>query len=153
MEEDKRIIRSGKWKKGRRYNGQKKNDKRTNYHQQSTTQNRSGNTNPTNSEVHLGCPGRVGSSYSTCGTSRVTFVTNPVIRPYWGKEFWKITEVVEWRSRSCCVKPFYCRNMLSVSWQDGSRVVFNNKCTEFTVKFNISRNWSYFPHKYSSYLN
>jgi len=35
----------------------------------------------------------------------------------------------------CCVKPCYCRNMLLVSWQDGDRVVFNNKCTEFKVKF------------------
>ena len=57
--------------------------KRRNNDLQNTTQKtRSRSTNPTKNR----CSGRVSSSCSTCGTGRITLVTNPVISHEWEKD-------------------------------------------------------------------
>ena len=74
------VIRIRKSKKNRQHNGQNKKDKRTNNDLQNKTQktkDRATRT-PLKIECELGCPGRVNSSCSTCGTRRFTLVTNPL---------------------------------------------------------------------------
>jgi hypothetical protein len=77
------TIRSGR-PKDKQYNGQKKKDKRTNNDLQNIT--RKTNVRATRTPLltvvvvnSLGCSGRVGSSFSTCGTRPVNLVANTVI--------------------------------------------------------------------------
>ena len=65
----------------RHRNGQEKKTKRTKNDLQNTTQKSEDRTTrtPLKTGVEIRCYGRVGSSCSMCGTSRVTLITNPVI--------------------------------------------------------------------------
>ena len=73
FEDTKGIITIGKSKKNRKYNDEKKGDKKTNNDQQNITQKPKDRVtrNPVKTGVELGCSGRVGKSYSTSGTRRV----------------------------------------------------------------------------------
>ena len=77
FEDAKGVIRNRKSRKiNRQYNGQKKNDKKTNNGQQNITQKtkKSSNTNGTKTRGELGYPGMERSSCSTCSTRRVALV-------------------------------------------------------------------------------
>ena len=70
------VISSCKWK-DRKYHGPKKRDKKTN-NDLHTTKDKATRTS-LKSVGERRCSGRISSSCSTCGTCRVTLVTNPVI--------------------------------------------------------------------------
>ena len=80
----KNILQIPKWwpeavyilNKDRQYNGQTKNDKRTNNDVQNTTQKTRATRTPLKAGCELGWSGRVISSCSICGTRRVTLVIN-----------------------------------------------------------------------------
>jgi hypothetical protein len=81
FEDTKRVIRIHKSKKDRQHNGQKKKYKRSNNDLQSITHKTKDRVTrtPLKTDGELGCTGKVSSSCSTCGTQRVTLVTNSVI--------------------------------------------------------------------------
>ena len=85
MQWSKGIIRSRRSKKNRQHNGQKKEDKRTNDSLQYTTQKTK--DWPTWTSLTTGVNSWVSSSCSTCGTRRVTLVTNLVISHEW-EQMW-----------------------------------------------------------------
>jgi hypothetical protein len=85
FEDTKEVIRVCK-SKDRQHNGQKKQDKTTNNDLQNTTQktkDRATWITSLKTRSELRCSGKVGSSYFTSGTLRVTLVTNLVITVFW----------------------------------------------------------------------
>ena len=81
LEDTKRVIRSRKSKKNSQHNCYKKKDKRTNNDLQNFTQktNDQAIRIPLKVGDELRCSKRVGSSFFTCDSRRVTLITNPVI--------------------------------------------------------------------------
>jgi hypothetical protein len=76
--------------KNRQHNGQKKKgNQQTTIFKHYTYYTRSSSTNPTKIGGEIKCSGRISNSCSTCGTRRVTLVTNPVISHEWGKNRYK----------------------------------------------------------------
>ena len=66
--------------KNSQHNGQKKKgNQQTTIFKHYTYYTRSGSTNPTKIGGEIKCSGRISNSCSTCGTRRVTLVTNPMI--------------------------------------------------------------------------
>ena len=87
LEDTKGVIRSRKSKKDSKHNWYKKKDKRTSNNLQIFTQKTKDQAIriPLKTGYELRCSERVGSSFFTCDSCRVTLITNLVINHEWGK--------------------------------------------------------------------
>ena len=89
FEDANRVNRSYNLKKDRKYNGQKKKDKRTNNSLQNITQK--GKDRAPRPNLKTRGEHGVIRSCSTCGSCRFTLVTNPIINHKSGKDRTLIT--------------------------------------------------------------